>query len=723
MATFIVTSNADGEDGSELTLREAIAAANETEGADVIEFDIGVFSGGEANTIRLSNNLGSLLITDSVEIDASRVAGVTITGDSAGNDITTEDGITQIEETGRADLLDNVRPIAITGDNEETTLRGLTLTGGYVQTPGLEGNVDPGVPGASTNGFSGGGLFADQGSVNFLDGAVSGNAVFVQEGASVASSGGGIFFRAIVNPFAPDDEFDILRVFNTSVEGNHVFGDFSGRGGGINASFLQLENSTVAFNSTEGDSFGFGGGVAVAFDGSLRNATIFGNTTTGDGASGGGVHAQNNLEILNSTIVSNRVEGEGAVGGGVAGFGGSAGTEGLIGGDEKRIANSIILGNVSESDGRTNDVALSPFSPTAGGRDENTFDGVNIIGDLLDLQPTLTTINGPILDRPLTSIFENGGELLDNGGDVFTVKLLDATSNPAIDGSGEGALESDAIGRPAQDFPGRGSDTGLPGVRDIGAHELPFLTGGLEDPDDMEDPEDPADPTDPVDPIDPVDPPIPVGPTSGGDTLTGSAQNDTISALAGDDNVRGLAGDDLIRGGGGADNIRGNGGDDRLRGNGGDDTLRGNGGDDNINGNGGADLIRGNGGGDVINGGGGADDVRGGGGADQITGGGGADQLNGGGGADTLRGNAGDDTLTGNGGADVFQFRTSDRNDTIADFRQGQDRIEILNGAQSFDALDIQQDGQDVLIGFGVAGQIRVVTDNAGAFDESDFIF
>ena len=236
-------------------------------------------------------------------------------------------------------------------------------------------------------------------------------------------------------------------------------------------------------------------------------------------------------------------------------------------------------------------------------------------------------------------------------------------------------------------------------------------------------PDDPVDPIDPVDPVDPVDPPIPVGPTSGGDTLNGSAQNDTISALAGDDNVRGLAGDDLIRGGGGADNIRGNGGDDRLRGNGGDDTLRGNGGDDNINGNGGADLIRGNGGGDVINGGGGADDVRGGGGADQITGGGGADQLNGGGGADTLRGNAGDDTLTGNGGADVFQFRTSDRNDTIADFRQGQDRIEILNGAQSFDALDIQQDGQDVLISFGVAGQIRVVTDNAGAFDESDFIF
>ncbi|MDG1970820.1 MAG: hypothetical protein P8I56_07580, partial [Paracoccaceae bacterium] len=59
---------------------------------------------------------------------------------------------------------------------------------------------------------------------------------------------------------------------------------------------------------------------------------------------------------------------------------------------------------------------------------------------------------------------------------------------------------------------------------------------------------------------------------------------------------------------------------------------------------------------------------------------------------------------------------------TIADFRQGQDKIQIQNGVRTFEGLDIEQDGRDVLIGFGV-GQVRVVTDNAGAFDESDFIF
>ncbi len=216
----------------------------------------------------------------------------------------------------------------------------------------------------------------------------------------------------------------------------------------------------------------------------------------------------------------------------------------------------------------------------------------------------------------------------------------------------------------------------------------------------------------------PVDEPA----TQGDDILIGTELNDTISALGGNDTVTGLQGDDLLRGGGGDDNIRGSGGDDRLRGNGGDDTLKGNGGSDNIKGGGGVDNIKGNGGADVIKGGGGADTVKGGGGSDTIDGGGGADRLEGGGGADVLTGKGGDDTLKGNGGADTFRFRASDRNDTILDFRQGQDKIEIQNGARSFDGLTFEQDGADVLIGFG-SGQVRVVTDNIGAFDEGDFIF
>ncbi len=61
-------------------------------------------------------------------------------------------------------------------------------------------------------------------------------------------------------------------------------------------------------------------------------------------------------------------------------------------------------------------------------------------------------------------------------------------------------------------------------------------------------------------------------------------------------------------------------------------------------------------------------------------------------------------------------------NETIADFRKGQDLIEIISGAASFAGLEIEQDGVDVQISFGT-GNVRIVTDNAGAFDEADFIF
>ncbi|MEO1687663.1 MAG: hypothetical protein AAFU61_07140, partial [Pseudomonadota bacterium] len=131
MATFIVTTNADGDGGGETTLREAIAAANASPGADVIEFASDPFNRGEgSNTIRLRGDLGSLVITDSVTIDATSVGGITISGDSSGNDVLTDDGLTDIKATGLNDLLDNVRVMVITGDNEETTLRNLTLTGG-----------------------------------------------------------------------------------------------------------------------------------------------------------------------------------------------------------------------------------------------------------------------------------------------------------------------------------------------------------------------------------------------------------------------------------------------------------------------------------------------------------------------------------------------------------------------------------------------------------------
>ena len=213
--------------------------------------------------------------------------------------------------------------------------------------------------------------------------------------------------------------------------------------------------------------------------------------------------------------------------------------------------------------------------------------------------------------------------------------------------------------------------------------------------------------------------------------IIGNTGNNRLEGLGAADELRGLAGDDTIDGDAGADRLFGNGGADRLVGGAGDDLIRGGGGADTVIGNsgqdrllsgGGDDLVKGGGGADVIKSGGGGDRVKAGGGGDSVDGGGGADRLEGGGGNDTLTGGRGDDELKGGGGRDVFRFKTGDGDDTILDFQQGRDRIEITAGANDFGDLTIRQSDADVLISFA-NNQITVETDNAGAFTAADFIF
>ena len=123
---------------------------------------------------------------------------------------------------------------------------------------------------------------------------------------------------------------------------------------------------------------------------------------------------------------------------------------------------------------------------------------------------------------------------------------------------------------------------------------------------------------------------------------------------------------------------------------------------------GGKDVLFGNGGKDTLEGGGGKDTLNGNSGHDELSGDNGRDFLDGGGGRDMLDGGKGWDELTGGGGADVFQFGRGDGKNTITDFRQRQDRIEIEEQDDLFAALDsIIQRGDDVLISFANV-QIRM---------------
>ncbi|MEM7545299.1 MAG: calcium-binding protein [Pseudomonadota bacterium] len=202
----------------------------------------------------------------------------------------------------------------------------------------------------------------------------------------------------------------------------------------------------------------------------------------------------------------------------------------------------------------------------------------------------------------------------------------------------------------------------------------------------------------------PEAPEQPTGPTPDDDVLTGTGGADFIDALAGDDSVRGLGGEDTLKGSAGEDTIKGGGGNDTVKGNGGADRVVGQAGDDRVVGGGGDDTVIGSNGNDLLFGRGGDDVLRGGSGDDRIL------------------GNRGDDSLRGNAGNDVFSFKRNDGDDVVRDFRDGQDMIEIRNGAGSFGQLAFEQMGNHVLMSFKGTTVLFQRTDLA-EFDSGDFIF
>lgn len=272
-----------------------------------------------------------------------------------------------------------------------------------------------------------------------------------------------------------------------------------------------------------------------------------------------------------------------------------------------------------------------------------------------------------------------------------------------------------------------------------------------------------------------------------GNQLGGDAEGDILRTMEG---VIGSEFDDLIRGDDGKDvTLDGRGGDDYLVGYDGDDTLYGGDGEDRLIGDEGNDFLQGGAGSDIINGRDGVDtadysnssagvDVRlwrggeqiggdaegdlvrnvenitgsefndtihgdngldsvleGLGGDDVLVGFDGNDTLSGGDGDDkliaregddVLDGGAGNDVLRGLEGADTFVIGISGGRDTIADFEDGVDVIDLTAFAVSdVSELTISQNNNVTIItGFGDDGEmLRLVNVDQGDIDNSDFLF
>jgi len=249
--------------------------------------------------------------------------------------------------------------------------------------------------------------------------------------------------------------------------------------------------------------------------------------------------------------------------------------------------------------------------------------------------------------------------------------------------------------------------------------------------------------------------------TAGNDSLLGTAQADTINGEAGADTIIGGAGSDLLNGGANA----GNGAGDLLQydgtagvninlntglvndGLGGTDTVsgfewvRGGAGSDTIvgyaslpagvpylilSGREGNDKVTGGRSGEDIFGGTGNDTLAGGGGADHIRGDAGIDQVLGQLGADTLEGGAGRDRLVGGGGNDVFLIRTNSDREIVADFTDGQDRIDLSNTTiDDFAELQtkVTQNAGNFVVNLGAGDSVLVLKVTFSTLTEADFIF
>lgn len=276
MATFTVTTTADVVDANDgvISLREAVTLANTAAGADTITFDASVFTGDAASLIRLK--LGEIVITDAVKIDGSTGTGVSITGDKNDDDVTLAGtDITDVKASfggtaGAADDLldDNSRIFNITSSIAETTLDGLTLTGGR-----------------TTADNAAGGAVSSLADLTIIDSTVSGNST-----AGSGAAGGGIF------------GVNTVTLTNSTVGGNSTAGS-DADGGGIWGLTVTLTNSTVSGNSTAGG-IADGGGI-FGNTVTLTNSTVSGNSTAGSFSEGGGIFGFTSVTLTNSIVLGN----------------------------------------------------------------------------------------------------------------------------------------------------------------------------------------------------------------------------------------------------------------------------------------------------------------------------------------------------------------------------------------------------------------------------------
>ena len=383
----------------------------------------------------------------------------------------------------------------------------------------------------------------------------------------------------------------------------------------------------------------------------------------------------------------------------------------------------ITLSGRGEAPDKAEDTVLQLFDST--GKHLLTNDDIDAENRVFDSRFTFTVLAGDTYYISAASYTRNPGT--DNSGS-YTILVEEIEVVTTIDGTitgtgrgnsltGTGEAET-ILGLGGNDYLyGRGGDDELdggPGNDTLnGGAGADRLTGG--------DGEDTASYTDsPAGVTVRLHDPAPRGGDAEGDTFEGTViftyrdnGNQAEVELPDIINLRGSNHDDILAGDQRANSLSGGRGDDTIYGGpGGDESNR--------------DTMDGGPGDDRLFGGRGDDELYGGEGSDTLKGGTGADTLWGGSGDDMLDGGAGADVLDGGIGFDTFIFAPGHGEDTVTDFRNGRDLIDIKAfGLPGFDDLAVSPDPGGVIIDLTDHGGGTILLEgfDSANLDAADFLF
>ena len=466
-----------GDDGV-ISLREAIDAANATDGADTVVFDTST-TFATPQTITLGGTQlvisDALTITgpgaDQLTIDAARssrifsvddgdddgsdtdvwIAGLMLTGGDAGDGgaIWNTERLTLTYSTISGNTAGDGGGIANSGGNltvSDSTISDNTAGwgwGGGIENDGGEATVDHSTITGNSAEY-GGGISNYGGQVTISDSTISDNYAYYD--------GGGI-----------DNWSGQLSVTNSTISGNdaEVGGGVSNDGGDVTVS-----QSTISGNGAEegggianydGDvtvsqsivsdnsALFFGGGISVYEEDGNASLTVQSSTVSGNTASrGGGIgNLGGHVEITDgSMILGNEARFEGLGGAGIGG--GVLSTGGDFLGRTLVVSDSTISGNTADVAGGgvaifddafyLTDSVMSDNTAAVGGGMANVFGHVEVTGSTISgnsaVRSDLPEFLGPF------SVFDGSGGGIFNFEDRVVVTHTTVTGNSAAYGGG-----------------------------------------------------------------------------------------------------------------------------------------------------------------------------------------------------------------------------------------------------------------------------------------------